>query len=86
MKGISGAGWDIWLGTGPHMPEGSRFAMFRRRIADEETYTKGLTYPTLTTAEEALTQIKHQFHLGKYQFDDLFPNEVVIDHPYFGAF
>jgi hypothetical protein len=86
LQGVSGAGWDIWAGTSPYMPEGSRFAMFRRRIAEEETYTRGLIYPTLTQVQAAIYQIRLQFERGKYQFEDLFPNEVIIDHPNFGAF
>lgn len=86
LKGASCAGWDIWLGFCPDQPEHRQHAIFRRRISKQETYTKGKTYPTLSAGDQAIEVIRGCFHAGKYQFDDLFPREVIIDHPNFGAF
>ena len=86
QRGASCAGWDIWIGFSPHRPEGSRFAMFRRRIADQEHYDMGKTYATQTAANLAIAHVREMLQAGRYTFDDLFPDEVIIDHPTFGAF
>lgn len=86
LKGASCAGWDIWLGFCPQMPEGRRFAMFRRRVSAQEHYDRGKTYPTQTAGDRAIAEIRERLHAGKYQFEDLFPDEVMINHPTFGAF
>lgn len=85
-KGVSCAGWDITAAFNLSMPEGSRFAVFRRRIADSELYERGKIYPTSTKVEAAIDDIRSVFAKGKYTFEDLFPDEVLIDHPNFGAF
>ena len=83
LMGVSCAGWDIWAGTTPHRPEGSRFAIFKRRIGESDTYTMGKTHATLTSVQEAIKDIRRAFDVGEYRAEMLFPME---DNPEFGRF
>ncbi|SOC90046.1 hypothetical protein SAMN05216358_0065 [Rhizobium sp. AN5] len=85
IKGVSCAGWDIWAGK---CERGGRspYAVLRRRIADQDTYDIGKRHPSLESVTAAIDEIRQTLREGKYRFDDLFPEEKLIDHPNYGAF
>lgn len=84
LMGVSCAGWDIMAGTSPKEPEGSRFAVFRRRLEKHDTpYTKGKIHPTLTSVKAAIDEIRGAFMQGEYRPEYLFPLET---HPDYGRF
>jgi hypothetical protein len=85
-KGVSCDGWDITAAFNLSRPEGERFAVFRRRIADQEQCDLGRIYPTASAAEAAIDDIRGIFRRGKYSFEDLFPEEAVKLHPNYGMF
>ncbi|QNG62670.1 hypothetical protein B1VFA_040 [Rhizobium phage B1VFA] len=85
-KGVSCAGWDIWAAFNLSRPEGQRFAIFRRRIAEQEHLDMGTVYPTTTQLDAALDKIRRTLSEGKYTFDDLFPEEQLTRHPNYGTF
>jgi hypothetical protein len=86
MKGISCAGWDITSAFNLSRPEGSRFAVFRRRISAQEHLDQGRLYPTAIAVVTAIDDIRRVLMEGRYQFEDLFPEERLITHPNYGAF
>lgn len=86
MKGVSCAGWDITAAHNPSMPKGSQFAVFRRRISVQEHLDMGRVYPTADAVETAIDDIRRTLMEGRYQFEDLFPEEQLITHPNYGAF
>jgi hypothetical protein len=83
---VSCAGWDICAAFNMAMPEGSRFTIFRRRIADSESFDQGEIFPTSSAVEAALDVIRMALTRGQYSFKELFPNDTLINNPNYGAF
>ncbi len=86
FRGVSCAGWDITAAFNLSEPEGSRFAIFRRRISDTDIYEQGEIYPTSTAVEAALDDIRTALARGKYAFEELFPKDKMLNNPNYGAF
>lgn len=87
IKGVSCSGWDIWLGVNGDMPEGSRFAIWFRRITFEPgppIYTKGKLHPTLSSGEEAIKEISRAFELA--EFDPGVLEDVNAKNPLWASF
>lgn len=74
LNGISGSGWDIWLGIDDNNLE-LNFAIFRRRIEETETYTMGRPGGG-NEAFKRMDLIKTMFHQGKVSFEELFADDV----------
>jgi hypothetical protein len=59
LGGVSGSGWDIWIGHCATEHSSRRYAIWYRRInfdSSRPQYTKGKTHPSRASAEAVLKQ------------------------------
>lgn len=77
LNGISGSGWDIWLGMKEETYPKALFAIFFRRcdVSPLPEYTMGKPFPG-NPAFDRMKWIKRQFHEGKTAYEHLFAEDI----------